>query len=167
MTAAHTVPAKFKSKEFIDRLTASARKSKSLMPTDDELKTVDKPTKALFERLSVFLEEILSTTEWTDANLLSLARDAAWAHTSVGLSLRPANRPVGAPGWGSSSVCEDVYDQCMQDHGCTHSIVCVCCLPCVVEYTGCMKKIIFKVGGAGGVTPVTTTGGEAGQHPAQ
>jgi len=164
MTAAQTVPAKFKSKEFIERLTASARKTKSLMPTADELKTVDKPTKALFERLSVFLEEILSTTEWTDANLLSLARDAAWAHTSVGLSLRPANRPVS--GWGSSSACEDVYDQCMQDHGCTYSIVCLCCLPCVVEYTGCMKKIIFNVGGTGGVTPVTTIG-EAGRHPAQ
>jgi hypothetical protein len=170
MTTVQNVPAKFKSKEFTDRLVTAARKSQSVMPTADELKTTDKATKALVEKLSTFLQEILSTTDWTDANLTSLAKDASWVQTSIGLRLRPADTPGGGPGGTTggnspSTDCQALYEQCMQEESCTHSLVCLCCLPCVVDYAGCMRKIILKPGGGGGTTPVTTNGGTAGHNP--
>jgi hypothetical protein len=169
MTSVQNIPAKFKSKEFTERLTASARKAQSAMPTADELKTTDKATKALFERLSTFLQDVASTTDWTDANLTGLAKDASWAQTSIGLRLRPADTPGGGPtgtvGQTPSSACQDLYEKCMQEESCTHSIVCLCCLPCVVDYAGCMRKIIFKPGGGGGTTVVTTGGGTYTHNP--
>ena len=156
MASVQAVPSKFKTKEFIERLTTAARKSQSMMPTADELKTLDKPTKALFERISALLEDVLSTTEWTDANLRALAKETGWVHTSIGLALRPADRPGG--GSPTSTDCENVYSSCMKTHGCTYSLLCLCCIPCSIEYAGCMRRIITKFGGVSVGTPVTTGG---------
>lgn len=46
-------------------------------------------------------------------------------------------------GPGTSKHCENVYNKCMEVHNCTYSVLCLCCQPCVWEYIGCMKDIVF------------------------
>ena len=159
MSSIGAVPTKFKTKEFFDKITSAARNAQSSMPMPGDFAAADAATKKLFDKLSTLFQDILSTSEWTDERLTSLAREADWAHTSVQLSVSGAGAKGGdlsreKSGQTPATDCSDEYDKCMQENSCTYSFPCLCCLPCTVQYVGCMSKILVSHVGGGGSTGV-------------
>jgi hypothetical protein len=159
MSSIDAVPTKFKTKPFLDKITSAARKAQSLTPKPGDIAASDAATKRLLDKISALFQDILSTSEWTDERLISLAREADWAHTSVQLSVSGAgtkggNVPEMKGGQTGPTNCSNDYDKCMQENGCTYSFPCFCCLPCVVGYVGCMRKILIDRVGGGGSTGV-------------
>jgi hypothetical protein len=159
-----TVSAKFKSEAFLKRITSAAQAAQSSMPTEKELAGADEATKGLYNRMTGFLQSVLSTSEWTDERLISAAKEAGWMQTSVQLAasahtsrtrgfIKPANSKGGGGGGGPTSPadCSNGYSTCLKENDCDGGFVCICCLPCSLQYWGCMKKVVF-----GAQAPIAT-----------
>jgi hypothetical protein len=53
----------------------------------------------------------------------------------------------GSGGPSTSADCAAIYNKCMTDNNCTYSLVCLCCIPCSLEYLACMKDILMIITG--------------------
>ena len=133
------------------------------MPTEKEL-APDEAIHRFHTRVSNLLKDILATTDWTDERLIRIAREADWAHTSMALaalahtskqstlSLSPRLPNDGGGGPTAANKFSDEYDQCMKASSCTYSLLCLCCVPCSLQYVGCMGKVLAAAPGP----PITT-----------
>lgn len=166
----NTVAAKFKSEAFLKRITSAAQAAQSSLPTEKELAGSDEATKGLFNRMTGFLQSVLSTSEWTDERLISAAKEAGWMKTSVQLAAAPHTSRTrgfivpaipngggdgGVPGAPppTPAICLSQYSGCVKENDCDDdSWICICCLPCSLQYWGCMKKVFF-----GAQAPIATT----------
>jgi hypothetical protein len=38
----------------------------------------------------------------------------------------------------------------MRENDCSYSLVCLCCIPCSLQYSGCLARCVVTGGGFGG-----------------
>lgn len=128
--------ANFPSVDQINRSKLTARLKKVLLDTRKELTVIAsnrmKPNNAIYTRS---INKINDFPTDFHKNVVVMFQDN------------------GGGGGTTSISCKDKYDNCMEAHNCTHSTLCICCIPCSIEYMGCIKDILTSPGPRSGRRP--------------
>jgi hypothetical protein len=94
------------------------------------------------EQVQRLLEEGQRFSRLSDTDVSRLVCEIQWAVlTSHAIIHLPVNGGGGGTGLGCAAQCEKDYNDCMRTLSCTRtSWLCLCCMPCSIQYLGCMVK---------------------------
>lgn len=97
------------------------------------------------KRIRVLLESASQNSKWTQQNLDDFTNEIEWAT----MFLQRANDSPDGPGGGTTCAtnCRTDYNKCMKENDCTSSFFCLCCVPCSLQYMGCIGRCMGKTGG--------------------
>ena len=141
--------------EYLKKIRTAARSAGKELAYSDSSEKMDPLAKQYVERVSSLLEFGSKLTEWDDEALARYLNEVAWAKfaTDVVMSVM-ARDNSGGGGSGPTCVtrCATEYDQCVSENSCdTSGWICVCCMPCSLQYMGCVAKCSTVGGGFGGL----------------
>lgn len=138
---------------FKSRVEAAARASLAQFPTRSEYVHLDRMTVRYVERIQRFLELSLRASTWTDGDLEVAATELAWSRLAsdiIALALKNNGSGTGAGSVTCATGCRQEYDKCINAENCDEDAwLCLCCLPCAAQYTGCIAKCVVGSGGFG------------------
>jgi hypothetical protein len=137
---------------FLRRVSSSAKRAPREALSEADVQSMAGPSAMLLQQVDSPLDAGRGASSFTDAQLASYVREVAWGKLAADMAAI-AMRQKGGGGTGPTCAtrCETEYDQCMDEHSCTSSFLCICCIPCSLQYIGCMRKCIIGIkGGAGG-----------------
>jgi hypothetical protein len=138
--------------EFLRDVRSAARNAISQLPDSSEVEKLDSTSRQYFEQIAKVVEAGLGMSQWDDQEVTRFVRDVSWAQLCTGVAAIALQNTGGGPGGQTCPTdCENEYDKCMKEHDCTHSFICICCVPCSLRYMGCMASCIRK-GKSGGLT---------------
>lgn len=143
-------------REFLRKVRSAAKNAISQLPDDYEIEKLDAVSRRYVERISAVIETGLKLTDWNDAELARFAQEVSWAKLGSDIAATVMARMSSDGGGGSGPTCvtkcAQEYDQCVQENNCdTSGWVCICCVPCSLQYMGCIAKCTVGVGGLGGI----------------
>jgi hypothetical protein len=112
---------------------------------------LDETSQRFARRIDELLAEAVNAERWNDTQLAFFARDLGWAKLTADIGAI-ALRQGGGGGGGGTCVtrCAAEYNQCMLENGCTSSFICLCCIPCSLQYMGCVAGCTMNAGGFAG-----------------
>lgn len=139
--------------QYCSEVRTAARKALSYFPDEQELTKLDPVSRLFIQRTSIFVQNALRLSNSDDAALIQLVNDAAWVKLASDLAgaVMARMRDGGTGGRTCAGSCLTEYDRCMAEHDCSYSIFCLCCVPCSLQYGGCMARCVVGVGGFNGV----------------
>jgi hypothetical protein len=135
---------------YLQRVRSAARKAVAKLPDPDEGKKLSGEAALLVEQMEKLITDGLSAPEWSDARLSRYVTEVGWGRL-VAATATIAMQGHGGGGGGSSCVteCAQEYDRCMAENSCTSSFFCLCCMPCSLQYMGCVARCVRGSGGIG------------------
>jgi len=141
--------------QYCCEVRTAAKKAFSHFPDDRELTKLDPVSRLYIQRSSIFVQNALRLADADDAALIQLINDAAWvklASDLAGAVMARMNDGGGGTG-GPTCVtkCKNEYDKCMAENDCSYSFFCLCCIPCSLQYSGCIARCVIAGNGFGGV----------------
>ena len=142
--------------EFLKKIRTAARNAGKELTYSESSEKMDPLAMQYIERISGLMEQGAKLTEWDDEALARYLNDVAWAKfaTDVVSSVMAKDNPGSGGGSGPTCVtkCANEYDQCISENSCdTSGWICVCCMPCSLQYMGCVAKCTVVRGGFGGI----------------
>ena len=133
-------------KGILGRIASSANNSLRKFPSPSQLRNVNTERRNYLEQVRKLLEEGKSASKWNADQLGSFAdRVASLKDKAVHL-----DNSGGGGGKTCVTSCKDEYNKCLEENDCEYSFICICCVPCSLQYMGCIAGCI-GVGGGGGV----------------
>lgn len=140
---------------LLQEISAAARRSLATSETGGKARPKGLAAE-LLSRVDQLLIDGLKATEWDNARLVQAIRESEWAKLSLELAVTAIARDNDTTGEQTPSTkCRNQYDRCMEQNDCEYSFFCLCCQPCVWEYLGCMKDIVFRESIRGGILDST------------
>ncbi len=139
---------------FCSDVRIAAKKALSGFPDERELTKIDQISRSFVQRTSLVIHEALKLSDADDSAMLKLINDSAWVKLTadlVGSVVARLNNGGGSGGSTCVTKCANEYNQCLTENSCSHSFVCICCIPCSLQYSGCVARCVVGVGGFGGV----------------
>lgn len=135
-------------RELLRRIQQAARKGLVDFLDDSEIGRLSPPGRLIVERMRYVVEEGSRATSWDTSQLARMANDLAWAHHITRLMVVYLDNNSGS-GEGKTCVtkCSDEYNKCMEENSCEYSWFCLCCMPCSLQYMGCVAKCTVGFGG--------------------
>ena len=112
---------------------------------DPEGTDLDETSKLFIEGVDKLLVGGLDAKTWSDSQLSRFVHELGWAKVAADVVAAAVARD-NDDGSTPANRCQTEYDNCMKTSGCTHSFFCLCCVPCSLQYLGCMRKIVFGGG---------------------
>jgi hypothetical protein len=88
---------------------------------------------------------------WNPRQIAEFAHHMSWAMLAAEALTSTIARDNSPGGTTPATACREQYDQCMLQNNCTRSLICICCIPCSLEYIGCMRHVFGGLGGRGPV----------------
>ena len=140
--------------QYCSEVRTAAKKALSHFPDECELTKLDPVSRLYVQRSSIFVENALRLSDSDDAALIQLVNDAAWVKLTADLAGTVIARMNDGGGGNVTCVtkCKNEYNKCMAENECSYSFFCLCCIPCSLQYGGCMARCVVGVGGfSGGV----------------
>lgn len=142
--------------EYLKKIRTSARSAGKELAYTDSSEKMDPLARQYVERISGLLETGAKLTEWDEEALARYLNEVAWAKFATDLVSSVMARDNSGTGGGSGPTCvtkcANEYDQCISENSCdTSGWICVCCVPCSLQYMGCVAKCSMVGGGFGGV----------------
>jgi len=138
--------------QYCSEVRTAAKKALSHFPDERELTKLDPVSRSYIQRSSIFVHNALRLSDADDVALIQLINDAAWvklASDVAGAVMARMNDGGGTGGPTCATRCRNEYDQCMTEHDCSYSFFCLCCIPCSLQYSGCIARCVVGVGGFG------------------
>ncbi len=140
--------------EFLKKIRASARNAISNLPDASECEKLDPISRQYLERVTNIIESGLKSSDWDDSELAKYAQEVSWGRLTSNIAAGYMALDNSGGGGGPTCVtrCEQEYHDCTSENNCeTGGWVCVCCVPCSLQYAGCVAKCVTVGGGFGGV----------------
>lgn len=141
--------------EYLKKIRSAARSAGKLMADFDSMDRMEPLAKRYLTQVHELVEFGAKLSEWDDAAMARYAGEVAWAKFATDLVAAMArDNSGGGGGSGPTCVtrCADEYDQCVRENRCdTSGWVCVCCMPCSLQYMGCVAACTIRTGGFGGI----------------
>jgi len=136
-------------RELLGLIQRSARMALAKMV--DEPKHLNTVGRRYLDQVSELLQRAASAKSWSNDELIAFAHEVAWAKllTDADVIYRRAS------GSGTSDVtcvtaCAQEYAQCLNENGCdANAWVCLCCVPCSLQYMGCVASCSLPGAGRG------------------
>lgn len=143
-------------KEFLRKVKSASKNAYKHLLDADETKKLDDVSTQYIERVTNIIEIGSRSSDWNDSQIIRYAQEVSWGKLSsdIAVSFLARDNPGGGGGGGQTCVsrCAGEYDQCVSENGCdTSGWVCVCCVPCSLQYMGCVAKCVTVGGGFGGI----------------
>lgn len=141
--------------QYCSEVRTAAKKTLGNLPDQRELAKLDPVSRSYIHRCSIFVQNALQLPDADDAALIRLVNDAAWVKLTADLAgavLARMNDSGGTGGPTCATRCRNEYDQCMSENECSYSLFCLCCVPCSLQYSGCIARCVVGAGGFGGLT---------------
>lgn len=141
---------------FLKDVHRAARKARTNMPKQKDIKKMRGRSKLFVERVSGLISEALEANSWSEEEAIHFVREVAWANVAAAAASRvPTLDNEGGEAEPPTCVtkCSIEYDKCMEDHNCgfDFSWYCVCCIPCSLQYAGCVAKCSLPEFEGGGI----------------
>lgn len=141
--------------EFLKQVRSAARTAGKQLADFDSMEKLDPLAKQYLSKVTDLIEYGTKLSEWDDEALARYIGEVAWAKfaSDVVMSFM-ARDNSGGGGSGPTCVtkCANEYDQCISENGCdTSGWICVCCMPCSLQYMGCVARCAMVRGGFGGI----------------
>jgi hypothetical protein len=135
---------------YLQRVRSAARKALGKLPDGDEAKPLSGEAALVVEQMERLITDGLNAPEWSDARLAHYVTEVGWGRL-VAATVAIAMQGKGGGGGGDSCVteCAHEYDRCMAENSCTSSFFCLCCMPCSLQYMGCVARCCRVGGGLG------------------
>jgi hypothetical protein len=140
-------------RELEARVRRAARRALAAVP--DGWDEHDGPGGKIVGRFSKLFEKGSATRRWSDDELLSYSQEVGWGVRVAQLFEQYLMNNGDTDPASCVAGCRKKYDACINDYGCDESgWICVCCIPCSLEYMGCVlgcsdpRKGLFGLGGA-------------------
>lgn len=125
-------------KSILLRIEREARDALASLPSDEELKKISKIGQQLISKLSELYASASLASRWEDEKLRSFVDEMAWVKHICDVQISFMDNSNDSDG-DSSTNCVQVYDECIENHGCdTSGWFCVCCAPCSIKYSRCI-----------------------------
>ncbi len=137
---------------YLRKVRSAARKALAQMPDDEVTEKLDAVSKRYITQVSALVESGLKAMDWGETELARFANDLAWAKLVLSVSGTIIDLDNGGGGGGPTCVtqCASQYEQCVKENDCdTGGWLCLCCIPCSLQYMGCGWKCITAGGGFG------------------
>lgn len=141
-------------REYLRKIKSAAKNALSQLPDNHEIEKLDAVSREYVEKISSLIEAGLKLSDSDDATIARFAHEVSWAKLGTDIAATVMARiSNGGGGGGPTCVtrCANEYDKCMQENNCTSSFFCICCVPCSLQYMGCVAKCVTVGGGFGGV----------------
>lgn len=132
---------------ILTKIVSSSAMSLRSYPTSSQLQGVDPKIVTLLERGRKLLEAGRSASTFTAAQLKDYAGQVDLYQKEV-MALKSTGDTTGT-GQTCVTKCLDEYNQCKRENSCEYSIICLCCIPCSIQYSGCVAKCAWP-GASGG-----------------
>jgi hypothetical protein len=134
--------------EYFKKIRSIASSFIAESPESDAVVPLDNLSQGYSDRVAALLDRAANLADDDDEELTRLAQELSWAKMTVEIIVARDN--TGGTGVTCATGCAGEYDQCVGENGCeTGGWVCICCVPCSIQYMGCMRRCIL--GGSGGV----------------
>lgn len=128
----------------------------------EESKDLTDNGKTLFKKIRTFLEEANKVSDKTSFDSYSsILKELDWAMLMMNVATTNTKGSAGGKdiaekqrlpgiGMGGGGIfngdggntcvtnCKNDYNRCMRENDCSHSILCLCCIPCSLQYMGCV-----------------------------
>jgi hypothetical protein len=140
--------------QYCSEVRVAGKKALSQIPDERDLTKLDPISRTYIQRTSLFVQNAVRLPDTDDAALLQLIHDAAWVKLTADLAgavIARMNDGGGTGGATCATRCRSEYDQCMSENDCSYSFFCLCCVPCSLQYGGCMARCVVGAGGFGGL----------------
>ena len=142
-------------REYLRKVKSAAKNAISQLPDDREIEKLDAVSRQYVERISSLIEAGLKLSDSDDAAIARFAHEVSWAKLGTDIAATVMARMSGGGGGSGPTCvtsCADEYNQCVQENNCdTGGWICICCVPCSLQYMGCVAKCVTVGGGFGGV----------------
>ncbi|WP_263358393.1 hypothetical protein [Acidicapsa ligni] len=139
---------------FLSSVRNSARKAIASLPDSSQVEKLDKFSRRYIEGVSALIERGLKASDWEDEEIAHFAQEISWATLAAQLgniSVYLDNGNGDSGGGTCVSRCADEYQQCYDENSCEdHWYGCLCCVPCSLQYMGCIARCVGFSGGFGG-----------------
>jgi hypothetical protein len=154
-------------KQLLQQIRVSARRAMSGFPDEKEFEKLDPISREYHHRVSGLLTAALNSSSWNDEDMARFAVEcSAVKHSTdlIAVALHNNGDTLarqnigGGPQKTCPTNCSDGYDKCLKENFCEYSILCIRCVPCSLDYGGCMAKCL---GFRGGLTDIRVGGIEA------
>ncbi|MES2461210.1 MAG: hypothetical protein V4671_11570 [Armatimonadota bacterium] len=122
---------------FLVSVQSAAREALAALPDEGSLRSLNAPGREIYKRLEQLYSHGASALKWSDSEILDFARELGWVKVVMDLQVASRMKNDGGGG-GYDEDCNKVYDTCMEQSGCTHSFICICCIPCSIKYSRCV-----------------------------
>lgn len=143
--------------EYLKKIRSAARSAGKVMADFDSMDKMEPLAKQYLSKVNELVEFGAKLTEWDDEAMARYASEVAWAKfaTDVVVSMARDNSGTGGSGGTCVTRCADEYDQCVRENKCnTGGWICVCCMPCSLQYMGCVARCTMRGSGFGGIVMV-------------
>ena len=126
----------------ISSASDAALKNSPKRPT---FKTANRKERALLERGRTLLKAGKSANKWNAARLVKYANqlDDYKSDLEANISAKD-NAPDEEK--QKATKCKEDYQKCLDENDCEYSFFCLCCVPCVSDYLGCMMWRVVTSG---------------------
>jgi hypothetical protein len=136
---------------YLNRVSTVAQKGLQHPSTNTALQKLKPETRQLVTQMDALIAEGTTSSEWSDEKITQFAREVAWAKAAATHAATMVFLQNEGGGPTPATACANEYDQCMKENHCEPSFFCLCCVPCSLQYMGCLRKIIL--GETGVITP--------------
>lgn len=142
--------------EFLKKIRSAARSAGKELADFDSMERMDPLATQYLAKVTSLIEYGTKLNEWDEEALARYIGEVAWAKFASDVVMSFMARDNSGSGGGSGPTCvtkcANEYDQCISENRCdTSGWVCVCCMPCSLQYMGCVAKCTVVRGGFGGI----------------
>ncbi len=143
-------------RQLMQQIGGAAKKAMSQLPGDCEVEKLDAVSRRYLERVTHLIQSGLSASKWDDAEIVRFTGEMAWAQLSTDIISTVIQRDNADSGGDSGDTCvtrcRKEYEKCVgpTENDCdTGGWGCLCCVPCSLQYMGCVAGCVASIVGIG------------------
>lgn len=139
---------------LLRKIRTAAKKAYASLPDQEDIAKLKPLSRRFIDRLGETIEAGMKAGDWNQDAIAHYASEVAWGGLLCDVAVSHLARDNSGGGAGPTCVtkCADEYHQCISENGCdTSDWACLCCVPCSLQYMGCVAMCTVRAGGFSGI----------------